>query len=85
MQRQAAEILRYSASDFCLPICSEMSNALRDVAPMPGPPRVFLSDSGAEAVEGALKLARYATKRPYVISFPGAFHGRTIGALTLTG
>jgi 4-aminobutyrate aminotransferase len=45
---------------------------------------VFLSNSGAEAVEGALKLARYATKRPYLISFHGAFHGRTMGALTLT-
>ena len=84
VQRQAAEILHYSASDFYLPIYSEMCSALRDVAPMSGPTRVFLSNSGAEAVEGALKLARYATKRPYVISFYGAFHGRTMGALTLT-
>jgi 4-aminobutyrate aminotransferase len=84
VQRQAAEILHYSASGFYLPIYSEMCNALRDVAPMSGPTRVFLSNSGAEAVEGALKLARYATKRPYVISFHGAFHGRTMGALTLT-
>ena len=51
---------------------------------MPGPVRVFLTNSGAEAVEGALKLARYATGRPNVISFFGAFHGRTFGALTLT-
>jgi 4-aminobutyrate aminotransferase len=84
VQRQAAEILHYSASDFYLPIYSEMCSALRDVAPMSGPTRVFLSNSGAEAVEGALKLVRYATKRPYVISFQGAFHGRTMGALTLT-
>lgn len=84
VQRQAAEILHYSASDFYLPIYSEMCSALREVAPMSGPTRVFLSNSGAEAVEGALKLARYATKRPYVISFHGAFHGRTMGALTLT-
>ena len=84
VQRQAAEILHYSASDFYLPIYSEMCEALRDVAPMSGPTRVFLSNSGAEAVEGALKLARYATRRPYVISFRGAFHGRTMGALSLT-
>jgi 4-aminobutyrate aminotransferase len=84
VQRQAAEILHYSASDFYLPIYSQMCAALADVAPMSGPTRVFLSNSGAEAVEGALKLARYATRRPYVISFHGAFHGRTLGALTLT-
>jgi 4-aminobutyrate aminotransferase len=84
VQRQAAEILHYSASDFYLPIYSEMCEALRDVAPMSGPTRVFLSNSGTEAVEGALKLARYATHRPYVISFRGAFHGRTMGALSLT-
>ena len=51
---------------------------------MSGPVRVFLTNSGTEAVEGALKLARYATGRPYVISFFGAFHGRTYGAVTLT-
>jgi len=84
VRRQAGEILHYSASDFYLPVYSEMCAALRDVAPMSGPTRVFLSNSGAEAVEAALKLARYATKRPYVISFYGAFHGRTMGALTLT-
>ena len=48
VQRQAAEILHYSASDFYLPIYSEMCSALRDVAPMSGPTRVFLSNSGAE-------------------------------------
>jgi 4-aminobutyrate aminotransferase len=84
VQRQAAEILHYSASDFYLPIYAEMCEALCDVAPMSGPTRVFLTNSGAEAVEGALKLARYATRRPYVISFHGGFHGRTMGALTLT-
>jgi len=84
VRRQAGEILHYSASDFYLPIYSEMCAALRDVAPISGSTRVYLSNSGAEAVEAALKLARCATKRPYVISFYGAFHGRTMGALTLT-
>ena len=46
---------------------------------------MYLSNSGAEAVEAALKLARYATGRAYVVSFYGAFHGRTMGALSLTG
>jgi 4-aminobutyrate aminotransferase len=51
---------------------------------MTGPVRVFLSNSGAEAVEGAMKLVRHASGRPYIIGFHGAFHGRSYGALTLT-
>jgi 4-aminobutyrate aminotransferase len=46
--------------------------------------KVFFANSGAEAVEGAIKLARYATRRPALIAFQGAFHGRTYGALSLT-
>ena len=81
---QAGELLHYSASDFYLPIYSRMCAALAATAPISGPVRVFLTNSGAEAVEGSLKLARYATGRPYVISFFGAFHGRSYGAMTLT-
>lgn len=84
VQKQAAELLHYSASDFYLPVYREMCAALADVAPMSGATRVFLTNSGAEGVEGALKLARYATHRPYVIAFHGAFHGRTYGAVSLT-
>jgi 4-aminobutyrate aminotransferase len=84
VSQQAGELLHYSASDFYLPIYSRMAAALAATAPMSGPVRVFLTNSGAEAVEGALKLARYATGRPYVISFFGAFHGRSYGAMTLT-
>src|ERR1700742_2946798 len=84
VQAQAAELLHYSASDFYLPVYSQMCAALAATAPIDGPVRVFLTNSGAEAVEGALKLARYATGRPYVISFFGAFHGRSYGAMTLT-
>jgi 4-aminobutyrate aminotransferase len=84
IQRQAAELLHYSASDFYLPVYSRMCEALAATAPMSGPVRVFLTNSGAEAVEGALKLVRYASGRPNVISFFGAFHGRTYGAVTLT-
>ncbi len=84
VQSQAADLLHYSASDFYLPVYSQMCEALAATAPMSGPVRVFLTNSGAEAVEGALKLARFATGRPNVISFFGAFHGRTYGAVTLT-
>ncbi len=84
VSHQAGELLHYSASDFYLPIYSRMCAALAATAPIDGPVRVFLTNSGAEAVEGSLKLARYATGRPYVISFFGAFHGRSYGAMTLT-
>jgi len=81
---QAAQLLHYSASDFYLPIYSRMCEAIAATAPMDGPVRVFLTNSGAEAVEGAVKLARYATGRANVISFYGGFHGRTYGAVSLT-
>jgi 4-aminobutyrate aminotransferase len=84
VQAQAADLLHYSASDFYLPVYSQMCESLAATAPMQGPVRVFLTNSGAEAVEGALKLARFATGRPNVVSFFGAFHGRTYGAVTLT-
>jgi len=84
VREQAENLLHYSASDFYLPIYSQMCSALAEVAPMSGPTRVFLTNSGAEGVEGALKLARYASGRPYVIAFQGAFHGRTYGAVSLT-
>ena len=84
VREQAENLLHYSASDFYLPIYSRMCAALAEVAPISGPTRVFLTNSGAEGVEGALKLSRYATGRPYVIAFHGAFHGRTYGAVSLT-
>lgn len=82
--RQAEALLHYSASDFYLPIYAETAEALARTAPMNGPVRVFLGNSGAEAVEAAMKLARHATGRPGIVGFLGGFHGRTYGALTLT-
>ena len=84
VRRQAGELLHYSASDFYLPIYAEVCEALAATAPMRGPVRAFLTNSGTEAVEGALKLCRAATGRPYAISFWGAFHGRSYGAVSLT-
>jgi 4-aminobutyrate aminotransferase len=54
------------------------------MTPIEGEKSVFFTNSGAEAVETAIKLVRYYTNRPYIISFLGAFHGRTMGALSLT-
>ncbi|MEA2521765.1 MAG: 4-aminobutyrate aminotransferase, partial [Actinomycetota bacterium] len=75
----------YSASDFYLPIYSDVCERLDALAPFGGKPaRSFLSNSGTEAVEAALKLARYATGRQYLIGMYQSFHGRTMGSVTLT-
>ena len=84
IQRQAAELQHFSASDFYLPIYAQAAAELARIAPMSGPAKVFIGNSGAEAVEAALKLARYRTRRQNVVAFLGAFHGRTMGAVSLT-
>jgi 4-aminobutyrate aminotransferase len=85
IQKQAAELLHISGTDFYNEHLTDLAERLSAVAPMPGPHKFFYGNSGAEAIECALKLARYHTGRQQVISFFGAFHGRTMGALSLTG
>ena len=84
VKAQAESLLHFSASDFYLPIYAHTAAALAKVAPMSGKTRVYLGNSGTEVVEAAIKLARYATHRPYVVSFLGAFHGRTYGSVSLS-
>jgi 4-aminobutyrate aminotransferase len=85
IQRQATELLHYSASDFYLPIYSDVCERLDAIAPFGGKPaRSFLTNSGTEAVEAAIKLSRYATGRQYLIGFYQSFHGRSMGSVTLT-
>jgi 4-aminobutyrate aminotransferase len=85
VQRQATQLLHYSASDFYLPIYSEVCERLDAMAPFAGArARSFLTNSGTEAVEAAIKLARYATGRQYLIGFYQSFHGRSMGSVTLT-
>jgi 4-aminobutyrate aminotransferase len=84
IQKQAAELIHMSGTDFYYPQLTELAARLSQIAPMPGPHRVHYGNSGAEAIESALKLARYHTRRQYIIAFHGAFHGRTMGALSLT-
>jgi 4-aminobutyrate aminotransferase len=84
IQKQAAELIHISGTDFYNEPLTQLAEKLSAIAPMPGPHRVFYGNSGAEAVECALKLARYHTGRQHVIAFLGAFHGRTMGALSLT-
>jgi 4-aminobutyrate aminotransferase len=85
IQKQAGELIHMSGTDFYYENLVELAERISKIAPMPGPHRVYYGNSGAEAVEAALKLARYHTKRQNIIAFFGAFHGRTMGALSLTG
>jgi len=81
---QASELIHFSASDFYLPIYARTCEALARIAPIPGRVRTYLGNSGTEVVEASIKLARFVTKRPYVVAFLGAFHGRTYGSVSLT-
>ena len=85
IQKQAAELIHISGTDFYYESLVTLAERLSAIAPMPGPHSFYYGNSGAEAVECALKIARYHTKRQQVIAFFGAFHGRTMGALSLTG
>ncbi len=84
IQKQAAELIHMSGTDFYYESMITLAERLSKIAPMPGPHKIYYGNSGAEAIECALKLARYHTKRPNIIAFYGAFHGRTMGALSLT-
>ncbi len=85
IQKQAAELIHISGTDFYNEPLTDLADRLSAIAPMPGPHKFFYGNSGAEAIECALKLARYHTGRQHIIAFLGAFHGRTMGALSLTG
>jgi len=84
IQAQAELLLHYSASDFYLPIYADTCARLDEIAPMSGPTRSFLTNSGTEAVEAAIKLARHHTGRQYILAFIGGFHGRSYGSVSLT-
>ena len=84
IRRQAEQLIHMSGSDFYYEAQSNLAAKLAEITPGPKEKRVFFGNSGAEAIEAALKLARYHTKRPRVLAFLGAFHGRTMGALSLT-
>ena len=82
---QADTLLHMSGTDFYYRPQIDLAERLAKLAPGPSPKKVFFTNSGAEAVEAALKLARWHTRRNRVISFFGAFHGRTYGAMSLSG
>src|SRR5215510_16250406 len=84
IEEQACKFLHICGSDFYYEPMAELAHKLTQLAPGTSPKRVFLTNSGTEAIEAAFKLARFATKRQHAIAFYGAFHGRTLGALSLT-
>src|SRR5437899_2079708 len=84
IQKQAADLIHMSGTDFYYENMITLAERLQKIAPMTGPVRVYYGNSGTEAVEAAMKLARYHTKRQGIIAFYGAFHGRTMGSLSLT-
>ena len=84
IQKQAAELIHISGTDFYLPKMVDLAERLAAVAPGKEPKKVCFGNSGTEAIEAAIKLARYHTRRNNIIAFYGCFHGRTLGALSLT-
>ncbi len=85
IQDQAAKLIHMSGTDFYYQPQIDLAQRLAEVAPGNSPKRIFFTNSGAEALEAALKLARWHTGRSRALAFFGAFHGRTYGAMSLSG
>ena len=84
IEEQARKFLHICGSDFYYEPMVELVEKLSRLAPGSFPKKVFLTNSGTETIEAAIKLARYGTGRQHIIAFQGAFHGRTLGSLSLT-
>jgi 4-aminobutyrate aminotransferase len=84
IQQQAAELIHMSGTDFYYPVMAKLAEKMAAITPGNFPKKVYFGNSGTEAVEAALKLARYHTRRHRFIAFYGSFHGRTFGSLSLT-
>jgi len=84
IQEQAEKFLHMSGTDFYYPLQIRLAERLAQAAPFPGPARVFFTNSGAESIEAAFKLSRWKQHRPRMLAYIGAFHGRTMGAMSLS-
>jgi 4-aminobutyrate aminotransferase len=84
IQRQAETLIHMSGTDFYYPLLVQLAEKMAKITPGDFPKRVYFGNSGTEAIEAAMKLARYHTKRQRFIAFLGSFHGRTFGSLSLT-
>src|ERR1700688_342786 len=85
IQRQAARLIHMSGADFFYQNMVDLAEKLASLTPGGVPRKVYFGNSGTEAIEAAIKLARYHTGRKQFVAFHGAFHGRTMGSLALTG
>ncbi len=84
IQDQAARLMHFAGTDFYYENQTQLADRLEKLTPGDFPKKVFYTNSGTESVEAALKLARWNTQRPLFVGLIGAFHGRTMGALTMT-
>jgi 4-aminobutyrate aminotransferase len=84
IKKQVDDFLHICSADYYYPNLPKLAEKISRLTPGAHDKRVHFGNSGAEAVEGAVKLAMYATRRQKLIGFFGAFHGRTLGALSLT-
>ena len=84
IRRQSEKFIHFSYTDFYYENLVELSEQLVSVTPGRFKKMVYFGNSGAEAVEAAMKLSRNYTKRPLFLAHSGSFHGRTMGALSLT-
>ncbi|ABM80724.1 acetyl ornithine aminotransferase family protein [Hyperthermus butylicus] len=81
---QLKKFTHYSLTDFYYEVAVRLAEKLVEIAPVEKPAKVFFTNSGAESIEASIKVSRYSTRRQYLIAFLGAFHGRTMGAVSLT-
>ena len=84
IQHQSQTLIHMSGTDFYYPLLAETAEKLAQIAPGDFPKRVFFGNSGTEAMEAAMKMARFHTRRHRFIAFYNCFHGRTFGSLSLT-
>ncbi|MCP2605139.1 acetyl ornithine aminotransferase family protein [Candidatus Aminicenantes bacterium AH-873-B07] len=84
IKKQCEELIHMSGTDFYYPLQVILAEKLAQIIPIKNEKKIFFGNSGTEAVEAAIKLARYYTKKPGIIAFYGSFHGRTLGSLSLT-
>jgi len=84
VEKQIRKLMHYSYTDFRYPYVVQLAEKFLEIVPGETPKKIFFSNSGAESVEAAIKMARWHTRRPYIIAYTGSFHGRTYIAMSLT-